>query len=70
MQIIMTNKIKHANDSRRQHITENWLDLLGLQWSRQVVITVFHSTWMITKINRVAIDLFCTGVSTTQNIIS
>ena len=26
------------------------------------VITVFRSTWMTTKINEVATDLFCTGV--------
>ena len=28
----------------------------------EVVITVSRSTWMITKINRVTIDLFCTSV--------
>ena len=27
-----------------------------------LVITVFRSTWMTTKINGVATDLFCTGV--------
>ena len=27
-----------------------------------IFITIFHSTWMTTKIDGVATDLFCTGV--------
>ena len=45
---------------------KTWLNI-GLtlscpQWSRQAVITVSCSTWMTTKINGVATDLFYTGV--------
>ena len=43
-------------------MTKYWSDSLGPQWNRQVVITVSRSTWMTTKINGAAIDLFCTGV--------
>ena len=43
-------------------MTKYWPDSLSPQWSRQAVITVFRSTWMTTKINGVATDLFCTGV--------
>ena len=39
-----------------------WFDSLCLQWSRQAVITPSRSTWMTTKINGAAIDLFCMGV--------
>ena len=39
-----------------------WPDFLCPQWSRQVVIMVFRSIWMTTKINGVVTDLFCTGV--------
>ena len=45
-----------------KHIPKNWPDPLIPKRSRQAVITVSRSTWMITKINGVAIDLFCTGV--------
>ena len=43
-----------------------WLNI-GLtlyipQWSRQAIITNSRSTWMTTKLNGVATDLFCTGV--------
>ena len=43
-------------------MTKYWSDSLSLQWSRQAIITVSLSTWMTTKINGVATDLFCTGV--------
>ena len=42
--------------------TKYWFDSLVFPWSRQAVITVSRSTWKTTKINGVAIDLFCTGV--------
>ena len=48
--------------NERQHMTEYWPKSLYPQWSRQAVITVSRSTWMTTKINGVATDLFCTGV--------
>ena len=51
-------QIKHANCNQRQHMTKYWPDSLSPQWSRQVVITVSRSTWMTTKINEVATDLF------------
>ena len=40
-------------------MTKYWSDSLSPQWSCQAVITVSRSTWMTTKINRVATDLFC-----------
>ena len=43
-------------------MTQYWADSQNPQWSRQAVITVSRSTWNTTKINGVAIDLFCTGV--------
>ena len=48
--------------NERQHMTKYWPNSLSPQWSRQAVITVSRSTWMTTKINGVATDLFCTGV--------
>ena len=53
MQVITTDKLSMRNKYERQHMT---------QWSRQAVITASRSTWMTTKINGVATDLFCTGV--------
>ena len=61
-QKIMTDKIKHTNHKERQHMTKYWSDSLSPQWSRQAVITVSRSTWMTTKINGIATDLFCTDV--------
>ena len=62
-QKIMIDKIKHINHKGRQHMTKYWSDSLSNpQWSRQAVITVFHSLWITTKINGVATDLFCTDV--------
>ena len=58
----MADKIMHTNHKRRQHMTKYWSDSLRLQWSRQAVIMVSHSTWKTTKIDGVATDLFCTGV--------
>ena len=55
-------QIEHTNHDERQHMTKYWFDSLSPQRSRQAVITVFRLTWMTTKINRVATDLFCTGV--------
>ena len=43
-------------------MTKFWFDSLIPQRSRQAVITISRSTWMTTKINGVATDLFCTGV--------
>ena len=43
-------------------MTQYWPDSHIPQWSCQVVITVSLSTWMSTKINGVATDLFCKGV--------
>ena len=39
-----------------------WSDSLCLQWSRQALITPSRSTWMTTKINGAATDLFYMGV--------
>ena len=61
-QKIMTDKIKHTNHKGRQHMTKYWSDSLSPQQSRQAIITIPRSTWMTTKTNRVATDLFCTGV--------
>ena len=47
---------------KNKHISKYWPDPLIPQWSRQAVITISRSTWMTTKINGVATDLFCTGV--------
>ena len=43
-------------------MTKYWSDSQIPQWSHQTVITVSRSTWMTTKQNGVAIDLFCMGV--------
>ena len=53
------------------HYTKFWDNAMPNQkWGKlkmkleglPIVITVFRSTWMTTKINRVATDLFCTSV--------
>ena len=36
--------------------------LIMREYTILIVITVSRSTWMTSKINGVAIDLFCTGV--------
>ena len=61
-QKIMIDKIKHTNHKERQQMTKYWSDSLSPQRSRQAVITISRSTWMTTKINGTATDLFCTGV--------
>ena len=48
--------------NERQHMTKYWPNSLIPQWSHQAVITISRSTWKTTKMNGVAIDLFCTGV--------
>ena len=58
----MTNTLSMQITNERQHMTKYWPNSLSPQWSRQVVITISCSTWMTTKINGVATDLFCTGV--------
>ena len=40
----------------------SFLDALLVYLFLIIVITVSRLTWMTTKINEVAIDLFCTGV--------
>ena len=58
----MKDTIKYANYNGRQHMTKYWPDFLNPQWSCQAVITISCSTWMTTKTNGVATDLFCTDV--------
>ena len=48
--------------NERQHMTKYWPNSLSPQRSRQAVITISRSTWMTTKINGVATDLFYKGV--------
>ena len=57
-----TDKLSMRNNMEDKHMTKYWPDSLSPQWSHETVITVSRSTWMTTKINGVAIDLFCTGV--------
>ena len=60
-QIDTTDKLSMQNTKKTTY-EKYWPDSLIPQWSRQAIITVSRSTWMTTKINGVAIDLFCTGV--------
>ena len=56
------NKLSMQITNERQPMTKYWPNSLSSQWSRQAIITIFRSTWMTTKMNGVATDLFCTGV--------
>ena len=57
-----TDKSSMRNNMKDKRISKKWPDPLILQWSCQAIIMVSCSTWMITKINGVTPDLFCTGV--------
>ena len=60
-QIIMIDKLS-MQIKMKDNTSKYWSDSLSSQWIHQAVITVSRSTWMTTKINGVAIDLFYTGV--------
>ena len=61
-QIIMADKLSIQITKEDNTWLNIRLTLYCPRWSRQVVITVSRSTWMTTKINGVATDLFCTSV--------
>ena len=50
------------NNIKEKHISKNWPNPLSLQWSHQAVITISRSTWMTSKINETATNLFYTSV--------